>query len=96
MDFVLPFNQTTSGPGTSLPPLIAGVTFADSLQSPTSIGLSTLLAAIVSFLAYQIYRPPVHPKSPAFISDTIPIFGSLGFVTRQWYRSWVGTILFAC
>ncbi|KAK3629225.1 hypothetical protein LTR56_005101 [Elasticomyces elasticus] len=57
---------------------------AVSNQSPVTLGLTTFLAAIVSFLAYQVYRPSVHPLSPKFTKDTIPILGSIGFVTRQW------------
>jgi hypothetical protein len=84
MDFASNINETVIGPGVSHPPIIAGFAVSEQFQSPLTIGISTLLAAIISFLAYQVYRPPVHPQSPAFTSDTIPIFGSFGFVTRQW------------
>lgn len=55
-----------------------------SNQSPVTLGLTAFLAAIASFLAYQVYRPSVHPLSPKFTTDTVPILGSIGFVTRQW------------
>lgn len=84
MDFVTKINETYFGPGFTAPPIIAGFTKADSFQSPVTVGITGFLAAITSFLAYQAYRPSVHPKSPAFISDTYPILGSIGFVTRQW------------
>lgn len=87
MDFVNKINETYFGPEVSTPPLIAGFATADSFQSPVTVGITGFLAAIVSFLAYQTYRPSVHPKSPAFISDTYPILGSIGFVTRQWYHT---------
>lgn len=56
-----------------------------SNQSPVALGLTTLLAAVVSFLGYQAYRPSVHPLSPKFTKDTLPILGSFGFITRQWH-----------
>ncbi|EJP67855.1 Cytochrome P450 CYP5282A1 [Beauveria bassiana ARSEF 2860] len=51
------------------------VTYFGSL---TTVGITTVLVAFVTFLCYEAYRPKVHPKSPAFISDTIPILGSIG------------------
>lgn len=53
-------------------------------HSPTTVGVITLVVAFATFVSYEVYRPRVHPKSPAFIADTLPILGSLGFVTRQW------------
>lgn len=84
MDFVNKINETYFGPEVSAAPILAAFTTADSFQSPVTVGITSLVAAIISFLAYQAYRPSVHPKSPAFISDTYPILGSIGFVTRQW------------
>ena len=77
-------NETLIGPDVSRLPVLASFITADSFQLPVTVGITSVLAAITSFLAYQSYRPSVHPKSPAFISDTYPILGSLGFVTRQW------------
>ena len=78
-------NETFIGPDVSRLPVLASFITADSFQLPVTVGITSVLAAITSFLAYQSYRPSVHPKSPAFISDTYPILGSLGFVTRQWW-----------
>ncbi|KAK4539861.1 hypothetical protein LTR36_010322 [Oleoguttula mirabilis] len=77
MDFVSNMNETLIGPGVLYSPIIPmiGYSLSDRLQSPVTFGITTFLAVIVSFLAYQIYRPPVDPKSPAFTSDTIPILG---------------------
>lgn len=84
MDLASSINETLMGPDVSRPPIIAGFAMSEQFQSPVTMGVTTLLAAMVSFLAYQIYRPSVHKLSPAFTSDTIPILGSFGFVTRQW------------
>lgn len=82
MDFS---NETFITPELPKLPLIAAFTVSDQLQqSPVTVSITTVLAAIVSFLAYQWYRPSVHPQSPAFTKDTLPIIGSFGFVSRQW------------
>ena len=85
MDFINKTNETYIGLEVPAPPMIASFTTADSFESLVTVGITGFLAAITSFLAYQAYRPSVHPKSPAFISDTYPILGSIGFVTRQWW-----------
>lgn len=56
-----------------------------SNQSPVALGFTTFLAAVVSFLGYQAWRPAVHPLSPKFTKDSIPILGSWGFMARQWH-----------
>lgn len=67
-----------------VPLTFASAAFAVSEMSPVTLGITTFVTAIVSFLAYQLYRPSVDPRSPAFTSDTSPILGSFGFVVRQW------------
>jgi hypothetical protein len=84
MESGLKLNTTSTGSVISLPPFMAGWFIQDVSQRPVTVGAVTILAAILSFLALQLYRPAVHPKSPAFTSDTIPILGSFGFVIRQW------------
>ncbi|CZT15472.1 uncharacterized protein RCC_01329 [Ramularia collo-cygni] len=81
MDF---FNQTYLA--AELPPSLAPALFvvSDLLDAPVKLGVTTAITALVSFLAYQAYRPSVDKRSPAFTSDTLPIIGSFGFVTRQW------------
>lgn len=84
MESVWKTNETLIGPDVSHSPIIAAFAISDQFQSPVTLGVTTFVTAIISFLAYQIYRPPVHKLSPAFTSDTVPILGSFGFVTRQW------------
>jgi hypothetical protein len=77
-------NATSAGPIISLPPFVAGFAISDASQSPVALGIVAVVTAVISFLAYKAYRPPVHPLSPAFTKDTLPILGSFGFVARQW------------
>ena len=84
MESAWKINETLIGLDVSHPPIIASFAMSDQFQSPVTLGITTFVAAIISFLAYQVYRPSVHKLSPAFTSDTIPILGSFGFVTRQW------------
>ncbi|PPJ60177.1 hypothetical protein CBER1_08988 [Cercospora berteroae] len=52
------------------------------------IALTSLVTALVALLTYYLRPPAVHPKSPAFTSDTSPIIGSFGYISRQltWYK----------
>jgi hypothetical protein len=77
-------NETFFVPELPRLPLVAAFTTSDQFQSPVTVSITTVFAALVSFLAYQWYRPSVHPRSPAFTKDTLPIIGSFGFVSRQW------------
>lgn len=55
-----------------------------TMQWPLTVGLSTLAAALVGFLAFLSYTPAVHENSPAFTSNTSPLIGSIGFGTDPW------------
>lgn len=48
----------------------------DIIQWPLTVGLSTLAAAVLGFLAFIAYTPAVHESSPAFTSYTSPFIGS--------------------
>ncbi|KAK3327033.1 hypothetical protein B0T19DRAFT_441059 [Cercophora scortea] len=56
------------------------------IQSPVTLGLTAVVVAFFSLLAFVSYAPKVHKQSPAFTTDTLPILGSTGFTTRQWAR----------
>lgn len=84
MDVIANATGFTAGPDTSYTPYLASNIVSDQFKSPLAVGVTAALTVLVSTLAYLIYRPAVHPQSPAFTSDTIPILGSFGFVSRQW------------
>lgn len=67
-------------------PFRVNMTMADPapMQWPLTVGLSTLAAALVGFLAFLSYTPAVYENSPAFTSNTIPFIGSLAFGTDPW------------
>ncbi|KAM0794057.1 cytochrome P450 [Usnea florida] len=46
--------------------------------------LGWFVAALISYLAYLSYTPKFNRKSPAFTTDTVPLIGSWGFMTRKY------------
>ncbi|KAK3681352.1 putative cytochrome P450 oxidoreductase [Podospora appendiculata] len=72
MDFTSKFNTTLPETGDAF------------IQSPVTLGLTAVVVAFFSLLAFVSYAPKVHKQAPAFTSDTLPILGSTGFTTRQW------------
>ncbi|KAG6358768.1 hypothetical protein INS49_012287 [Diaporthe citri] len=59
-------------------------------QWPLTVGLSTLAAVFLGFLAFLSYTPTIHEKSPKFTSHTSPFIGSFGFGTDPW-NFWKGS-----
>lgn len=54
------------------------------IQSPVLLGVSALVAGLISFVSYLSHRPAVHYKSPPFMGDMNPIMGANGFIFRPW------------
>ncbi|KAE8556026.1 hypothetical protein EYB25_000725 [Talaromyces marneffei] len=52
-------------------------------QSPVTIGLGTILAAILSLFAFVSYTPRVDKRVPKFTSDTYPFIGAANFMWRK-------------
>ena len=84
MDFFSNFSTSLPGPEATGLPSIANVLHAKSVQSPVNIGLTAILGALVVFLVQACWRPKVHPQSPAFTKDKLPLIGSIGFIIRGW------------
>jgi hypothetical protein len=87
MEFFSNINTSSTGQDTLQPtamPALAAILDPRSIQSPVKLSLTTLAVALFSFLVSALWRPRVHKQSPAFTSDTIPFFGSFGFIVRGW------------
>ena len=56
----------------------------DLFQAPVTLGLASIVAAVISFVAFLSYTPKIDKKSPAFTPERTPFVGSLGFLTKQW------------
>lgn len=88
MDY-FPNITATSLPGPIDPkslgtPALAAILDVKSIQSPLTVGVTTVFAALFAFLVNALWRPRVHPQSPEFTKDTLPFIGSFGFIVRGW------------
>lgn len=57
----------------------------EGFQSPVTYGVAAFVAMFFSLLAFVSYAPRTDKRAPKFTADTMPILGSFGFATRQWW-----------
>jgi len=84
MDFTSTANMTFMAPDALQAPVLPGYLNLDKVHSPATLSLTAIATVLVSILAWAFHKPAVHELSPAFASDTLPIIGAFGFLTRNW------------